>query len=76
MKPAGRFALMNRPSPPIGRRSAWGRDETAANLTATGRYEPIVLKNSFLAADQNFAVPWSQQNKKNVGAQQVLRKIR
>jgi hypothetical protein len=35
-----------------------------------------MLKNSFLAADKNFAAPWSLQCKKDVGDQQILRKIR
>jgi hypothetical protein len=34
------------------------------------------LKNSFSAIDQNFAAPWSQQHKKDVGGQEVWRKIR
>jgi hypothetical protein len=40
------------------------------------RNPPILLKNSFLAADQNFAAPWSLQHKKDAGDQQILRKIR
>jgi hypothetical protein len=41
-----------------------------------GKFRLILLKSSFLAIDQNFSAPWSQQYKKDVGGQQVRPKIR
>jgi hypothetical protein len=37
-----------------------------ATLVAV-RNPPILLKNSFLATEQNFAAPWSRQYKKDWG---------
>ena len=47
-----------------------------SSAPANYRLWPIVLKNSFLAADQNFAAPWSLKQNKDVVGQQMVREIR
>jgi hypothetical protein len=48
-----------------------GRDETVADPIREVGSEPIVLKNSIFAADQNFPAPWSWHHKNDAGDQQV-----
>jgi len=50
--------------------------EKAASPFPNDQERQILLKNSFSAADHNFAAPWSRRHKKDAGDQWDWRKIR